>query len=86
MSICVSRAFCSTDYKKKERLLIVQITVQCMPDPDLEIRGRGWGAVIQTLRKGGGLQKIFSALGASVLSKNKGGGLGPAGPLVPPLH
>ena len=35
-----------------------------VPDPDLEIRG---GAVIQTLRKGGGVSKnIFSALQASV--------------------
>ena len=50
-----------------------------MPDPVLEIRGREWGAVIQTLRKGGVSKKFFSALGASVLSKNKGGAW-PCGP------
>ena len=41
-------------------------------------------AVIQTLRKGGGgggLQKVFSALQASVWSNNKGG----QPPLPPPL-
>ena len=46
--------------------------------------GRGRGAVIQILRqrrgRGGGLQKKFSALRASVWSKNKGGP-GPPGPL-----
>ena len=49
-----------------------------MPDPDLEITtgggGEGGGAVIQAIRKRGALsQKIFSALRASVWSKNKGG-------------
>ena len=38
-----------------------------MPDPDLEIRGEGEGAVIQTLRPGGaGLQKtLFGPSGLS---------------------
>ena len=30
-----------------------------MADPDLQIGGVGGGAIIQTLRWGGGLQKIF---------------------------
>lgn len=53
-----------------------------MPDPDIEIRRRGWGSsggVIQTLRKagGGGLEKkIFRPW-----SQNKwGGGGGGPGP------
>ena len=47
-----------------------------MADPDLEIRG----AVIQTLGGGGGLPKnFFSALRASVWSRNKGVP-GPPGP------
>ena len=36
------------------------------------VGGGGWG--------GGGLKKNFSALRASVFSKNKGRGLGPPGP------
>ena len=52
-------------------------------DPDLQIRGGG--AVIETLRKGGARtqKNFFSALQASVWSKNKwggGGGAGPSGP------
>ena len=51
-----------------------------MADPHLEIRGRGGGGSSRPLDKrgGGGLQKIFSPLRASVWSKNKGGG--PPGP------
>ena len=59
-----------------------------MFDPDLEIRGGGGGgALIQSLRKAGAVsQKIFSALGASVWSKNYGG-RAPQGPLLdPPLE
>ena len=41
-------------------------------DPDLQIRGRGRGALSK---------KFFSALGASVWSKNKGGGGRPPGAL-----
>ena len=41
-----------------------------MPDPDLEIRGRGAGSVSKN---------FFSALWASVWSKNKRG-VGPLGP------
>ena len=40
-----------------------------MTDPDLHIRGGGWGA---------SPKKVFSALGASFWSKNKGAG--PPGP------
>ena len=54
-----------------------------MPDPDLKIRG-GKGAPSSRpfdKRGGGGLQKkLFSALRASVWSKNKGGWAGPPGP------
>ena len=44
--------------------------------------------VIQTLRKGGGAicKKFFSALLASLWSKNKGGGGPRAPPLDPPWH
>ena len=41
MSICVSRAFCSTDYKKKETAH--SLDNSAVPDPHLEIRGRGGG-------------------------------------------
>ena len=41
-------------------------------DPDLQIRGRGRGALSK---------KFFSALRASVWSKNKGGGGRPPGAL-----
>ena len=44
-------------------------------DPYLQIRGWGWGAVMQ--RRGRSYKKKFSALRASVWSKNKGGGSGP---------
>ena len=57
--------------------------VKSVPDPDLEII-RGGGAVFP---------KFFSALRASVWSKNRGVGLGPPGPLPwirhwksPPFH
>ena len=53
-------------------------------DADLQIRGGGRVGVIQPWDKGGSgarLQKIFSALWASVWSKNKGG-VGPPGPLT----
>ena len=61
-----------------------------VPDPDLEIRG---GAPLSRLLdkkgKGGGRtpEKLFSALRASVWSKNDGEGGGPPGPLPldPPL-
>ena len=47
-----------------------------MPDPDLEIRGRG--GVIQTLRQEGGgrspKKSFLALLRASFWSKNKGGG------------
>ena len=51
-------------------------------DADLQIRG-GWGSSNPGIRGEGGarLQKIFSALWASVWSKNKGG-VGPPGPLT----
>ena len=51
-----------------------------MPDPDLEIRVGGRS--FRPLDKGGGRrspQKNFSALRASVWSKNKGGGGGGGG-------
>ena len=55
-----------------------------MADPDLQIRGGGGGAVIQTLheiRWGASVKKSsFSALGASAWSKNKGGRATRAGP------
>ena len=56
-------------------------------DADLQIRGGGgggvWGSSNPGIRGEGGarLQKIFSALLASVWSKNKGG-VGPPGPLT----
>ena len=56
-------------------------------DADLQIKGGGGVGVIQPwdpgIRGEGGarLQKIFSALWASVWSKNKGG-VGPPGPLT----
>ena len=59
-----------------------------MPDLDLELRG---APVIQTLRKGAARspKELFSALRASVWSKNKGGGgrarVPRASPLDPPL-
>ena len=62
-----------------------------VPHPDLEIKGGGGvGAVIQTLRpldkRGAVSQKIFSALRASVWSKNMGRAGGRwSGPRVPPL-
>ena len=50
-----------------------------MPDPDLKIRGRGWG-------EGPVIKKVFSVLRASVWSKNKGERRAPrATPLDPPL-
>ena len=49
------------------------------PDPDLEIRGPP-GHPDPYIRGGGGVQKTFSALRASVWSKNKGGP-----PLASPL-
>ena len=42
MSICVSRAFCSTDYKEK-RETAHSLENSAVPGPDLEIRGRGVG-------------------------------------------
>ena len=55
-----------------------------MPDPDLEIRGGGggWGESSRPLDKReevgvGSPKNIFSALRASVWSKNKGGGPSP---------
>ena len=60
-----------------------------MPDPDLEIRGVGVGRSSKPLDKGGGAglsKKFFSAVRASVWSKNKGGAWAPrAPPLDPPL-
>ena len=47
-------------------------------DPDLHVTG---GHHPEPEIRGGGLKKIFSALRASVWSKNKGGGQGPPGPL-----
>ena len=44
-------------------------------DPDLQIRGGGGGGK----REGPVSKKTFSALWASVWSKNKGGGAGPHG-------
>ena len=44
MSICVSGAFCSTDYKKKERRGTAHsLDNSAVPDPDFEIRGEGGG-------------------------------------------
>ena len=46
-----------------------------MADPDLQIRGEGGGHLDPEIRGRPGLKKyIFSALRASVWSKNKGGG------------
>ena len=64
-----------------------------MADPDLQTKGRGGGAVIQTLRLrgvgggggGGGKKKNFSALRASFWSKSEGGWTLWALPLDPPL-
>ena len=58
--------------------LIVFLSYPTVPDPDLEIRR---GRSSRLLDKGGGGQspkKIFSALRASVWSKNKGEGRGPS--------
>ena len=71
MSICVSRAFCSKDYKEK-RETAHSLDNSALPDPDLEIRGRGWGAVIQTLRKGGVSKKFFRPLGPQFCLKITG--------------
>ena len=49
-----------------------------MPDPDLEVGGEGRSSSLLE-SGGGGSPKFFSALWASVWSKNKGG-LGPPGP------
>ena len=43
-------------------------------DPDLQIKGGGGSSHLDPEIRGGGLQKIFSALQTSVWSKNKGGG------------
>ena len=54
-----------------------------MPDPDIEIRRRGWGSSgggssrPLEKRRGGGLEKKFSALG---LKTSGGGGSGGPGP------
>ena len=61
-----------------------------MADPDLQTKGRGGGAVIQTLRLrgvgGGGAQKkYFSAHRASFWYKCEGGWTLSALPLDPPL-
>ena len=51
------------------------------PDTDLEIRGVGGSS--RSLDKGGaGLQNLFSALRASVWSKNRGEGPRPPEPLL----
>ena len=53
-----------------------------MPDPDIEIRRRGWGSSgggssrPLEKRRGGGLEKKFSALGL----KTSGGGVGALAP------
>ena len=53
-------------------LVLLHLRLYPVANPDLQIRGGG--AVIQTLREGGGGSKtLFSALRASVWSKNKGG-------------
>ena len=41
-------------------------------DPDLQIRGGGPGNTDPEIWRGAGLRKLFSALRASVLSKNNG--------------
>ena len=56
---------------------------QPVGDPDLQTREGGGGHTDPEKRGGGGLIKKFSALRASVWSKNKGGP-GPL-PLDPPL-
>ena len=55
-----------------------------MVDPDLEIRGKGgWGSGhSEPLDKGGVSKKIFSALRASVSTRNKMGEGGRAPPLA----
>ena len=56
-----------------------------LTDPDLQKRGGGGGADIQTPTGGGVVcKKNFSSIRASAWSKNKGGGAGPP-PLDPPL-
>ena len=57
-----------------------------MLDPDLEMRGRGGGAVIQTLRKGGaGSKKIlFRPLGLKLREGRRQAPRAP--PLDPPLE
>ena len=52
--------------RHSRQYVVVIVTTDAVPDPDLEIRGVGRG--------GGGRSppKIFSALLASVWSKNKG--------------
>ena len=56
--------------------------VLAVPDPDLEIRGGGGGGRSSRPLDSGerSPKKVFSALRASVWSKNKGGGPGPPGP------
>ena len=64
------------------------VIISCpLADPDLQIRGRGRGRVgdghLDPEIRGGARsqKKFFSALRASVWSKNRGGGGGPPGPL-----
>ena len=62
-----------------------------MADPDLQIRGEGWGGGGDGHPDpdvgGPGLKNFFSALWASVWSKNKGETPAPrASPLDPPLQ
>ena len=54
-----------------------------VPDPDFEIRGGRGDHPDPSIREGRDWspQNFFSALGASVWSKNRGGRGGPAGPL-----
>ena len=68
----------------------MHVVQKSVPDPDIEVRGEGWGEVggwgggrsgrsSRPLDKRGSLvsKKIFSALRASVWSKNKGPGPSP---------
>ena len=58
--------------------------MQWRANPDLQIRGEGVGAVIQTLRWGGEVsKKIFRPLGSQFDLKIRGGG--GAAPQDPPL-
>ena len=58
---------------------------KAVADPDLQIRGGGGSHPDPEFRGGPGLKEFFSALRASVWSKNKGGGQASRAPPLDPL-